>query len=101
MCVCVCVCVCVSSSALTSVAFVHRENAAKYSWAMKAKTFVAFSLKLLRCRDRPLLPLMAIIGSAILQKKTSSSDKDRSRCGAPYAIACKLSLLALRWSLRG
>ena len=53
----VCVCVCLSvKSHLTLKAFIHPENAATYSAGDKEKV-VAFSLKLLRCRDRA-LPLL-------------------------------------------
>ena len=56
--VCVCVSVCLSvKSHLTSGASVRRENAATYSAGNEGEKFVAFSLKLLRCRDRALPPL--------------------------------------------
>ena len=42
---------------LTSGASVGRENAATYSAGNEGQKIVAFSLKLLRCRDRALPPL--------------------------------------------
>ena len=54
-------CVCVSvKSHLTSGASVRRENAATHSAGNEGQKIVAFSLKLLRCRDRAVPPLMAI-----------------------------------------
>ena len=56
--VCLSVCVCVSvKSHLTSEASVRRENAATYSAGNEGQRIVAFSLKLLHCRDRA-LPLL-------------------------------------------
>ena len=49
--------VCMCKSHLTSGAFVRRENAATYSAGNEGQKIVAFSLKLLRCRDRALPPL--------------------------------------------
>ena len=53
-----CVCVCVSvKSHLTSGASVCPETVSHTQRAMKVQKVVAFSLKLLRCRDRALPPL--------------------------------------------
>ena len=60
VCLSVCVCVSVCKSHLTSGASVRCENAATYSGATKVKKIEVFSLKLLRCGDRALPPLMAI-----------------------------------------
>ena len=56
--VCLSVCLSVSvKSHLTSGASVRREIAATHSAGNEGQIFVAFSLKLLRCRDRELPPL--------------------------------------------
>ena len=57
---CVCVCVCVSvKSKLTSGASVVLKLLSSTQRATKVKIFVGISLKTLRCRDTPLLAIVA------------------------------------------